>query len=194
MLSTLQKLILTGDNLIPWLQRLITQDVLACQDQPKLSALCSPHGKVLFVFWIQAKDKKATLWSDQSMIQDLKAKLTFYDPFSSIVMKIDERLSPVSEIFPESKDTWALTLIQKGILPISKDHQKYTPQILRLDELGAISFSKGCYVGHEPISRLQFKGNVKRKLKYLKSPSESSTALYQTHHDGVYHCLEIQPV
>ena len=43
----------------------------------------------------------------------------------------------------------------------------FLPQMLALDELGAVSFAKGCYLGQEIVARAQHRGVVKRQLKTL---------------------------
>ena len=43
----------------------------------------------------------------------------------------------------------------------------FLPQMLALDELGAVSFAKGCYLGQEVVARAQHRGEVKRKLTTL---------------------------
>jgi tRNA-modifying protein YgfZ len=41
------------------------------------------------------------------------------------------------------------------------------PQEVRLDELGGVSFEKGCYVGQETVARLHFRGHPNRLLRGL---------------------------
>lgn len=43
------------------------------------------------------------------------------------------------------------------------------PQEAVLDDLGAISFSKGCYTGQEVVARIHFRGHVNRQLRWLVS-------------------------
>lgn len=43
------------------------------------------------------------------------------------------------------------------------------PQEAVLDDLGAISFSKGCYTGQEVVARIHFRGHVNRHLRWLVS-------------------------
>lgn len=43
----------------------------------------------------------------------------------------------------------------------------FLPQMLGLDELGAVSFTKGCYLGQEVVARAQHRGRVKRRLNTL---------------------------
>ena len=48
----------------------------------------------------------------------------------------------------------------------------FLPQMLALDELGAVSFTKGCYLGQEVVARAQHRGEVKRKLTALAWTNE----------------------
>ena len=41
--------------------------------------------------------------------------------------------------------------------------EKFTPQMLGFDQIGAVSFTKGCYPGQEIIARVRYLGKVKRK-------------------------------
>ncbi|MCE9601642.1 MAG: hypothetical protein K8S21_05420 [Gemmatimonadetes bacterium] len=43
------------------------------------------------------------------------------------------------------------------------------PQEAVLDDLGAISFNKGCYTGQEVVARIHFRGHVNRLLRLLTS-------------------------
>jgi tRNA-modifying protein YgfZ len=47
----------------------------------------------------------------------------------------------------------------------------WLPQMLNLDLIGGVSFSKGCYVGQEIVARAQNLGRLKRRtLRYLGPP------------------------
>jgi len=55
--------------------------------------------------------------------------------------------------------------IRAGIAEITERHsEKFTPHMLNLDLLGAISFDKGCYTGQEVVARTQNLGSSKRRL------------------------------
>ena len=43
------------------------------------------------------------------------------------------------------------------------------PQEAGLEELGAISYTKGCYVGQEVVARIHFRGHVNRRLMGLRA-------------------------
>ena len=54
-----------------------------------------------------------------------------------------------------------------------KNKEKFLPQMLNLDKFGAVSFSKGCYVGQEVIARLHYRGKVKKSLQLFKTKLNS---------------------
>jgi folate-binding protein YgfZ len=50
----------------------------------------------------------------------------------------------------------------------------WLPQMLNLDLLGAVSFSKGCYVGQEIVARAQHLGRIKRRMLRYAGPPEAA--------------------
>jgi folate-binding protein YgfZ len=48
--------------------------------------------------------------------------------------------------------------------------EKTLPQEVRFDELGAVSYSKGCYTGQETVARVHFRGHPNRQLRGLVFP------------------------
>jgi folate-binding protein YgfZ len=47
------------------------------------------------------------------------------------------------------------------------------PQEANFDDLHAISYTKGCYVGQETVARVHFRGHVNRHLRGLRSVAET---------------------
>ena len=62
---------------------------------------------------------------------------------------------------------------------------KTLPQEVRYDELGGVSYTKGCYTGQETVSRLHFRGHPNRELKGLEFDAEpdGATTLAVVHRD-----------
>src|SRR5438477_4738342 len=52
---------------------------------------------------------------------------------------------------------------------------KTIPQEVRYDELGGVSYTKGCYTGQETVSRLHFRGHANRQLRGIEFDTEPST-------------------
>jgi len=50
--------------------------------------------------------------------------------------------------------------------------ERTIPQEVRLDEIGGVSYTKGCYTGQETVSRLHFRGHTNRNLRGLLFEAE----------------------
>jgi len=67
-------------------------------------------------------------------------------------------------IQPDDK-AWQLSLIESMVPAITETTcEKFTPHMLSLKNLNALSFSKGCYIGQEVVARTEHLGKAKRKL------------------------------
>ncbi len=69
---------------------------------------------------------------------------------------------------------WELACIQDGepwITPATA--ALWLPQMLNLDLIGGISFSKGCYVGQEIVARAQHLGRLKRRTLRYVGPADA---------------------
>jgi folate-binding protein YgfZ len=47
-------------------------------------------------------------------------------------------------------------------------HEKTLVQEVRYDEIGGVSYTKGCYTGQETVARLHFRGHTNRELRGLR--------------------------
>jgi len=97
------------------------------------------------------------------------------DPFVELFgTKIDlERFDPEFNA-PLEQDAWYRALIRAGVPTISGENsEKYTPHMLNLDRLGAISFDKGCYTGQEVVARTEHLGSSKRRLMRYRCNAKS---------------------
>lgn len=86
-------------------------------------------------------------------------------------------IAPRGEAPPESdadsRESWRLADIETGIPEIlDATSGMFVAQMLNLDLLDAISFSKGCYTGQEVIARAHYRGQVKRRAQrfFTESP------------------------
>ena len=72
-------------------------------------------------------------------------------------------------IFAGGRDTWEIARIESGRPEWGSDMDDSTlPQEANFDELGAISYTKGCYIGQETVARVHFRGHVNRFLRRLR--------------------------
>jgi folate-binding protein YgfZ len=64
--------------------------------------------------------------------------------------------------------------------------EAFVPQMLNLDLLDAISFTKGCYTGQEIVARTQHLGRIKRRtFRYRLPPGPQPPPMTGLHRDGV---------
>jgi len=72
-----------------------------------------------------------------------------------------------------AEDLWALHKIHAGEPTIfAETSEHFVAQMLALEELGAIDFKKGCYIGQEVIARAHYRGGVKRHLARAECRTE----------------------
>jgi folate-binding protein YgfZ len=73
--------------------------------------------------------------------------------------------SLVSAVLPVGREAWSVLEILSGIpLLVPETAGEFIPQMLNLEALGGICFTKGCYPGQEVIARLHYRGQLKRRL------------------------------
>ena len=60
---------------------------------------------------------------------------------------------------------WDLLEISEGFVQLSNESSgEYVPQMLNLQAIHGISFTKGCYLGQETVARMQYLGKNKKAL------------------------------
>jgi tRNA-modifying protein YgfZ len=79
-------------------------------------------------------------------------------------------VAPRSEPLPESEptdlDSWIRDDIAQGLPEVlSNTSGQFVAQMLNLDLIDAVSFSKGCYTGQEIVARAHYRGKVKRRMQ-----------------------------
>jgi folate-binding protein YgfZ len=70
--------------------------------------------------------------------------------------------------YPASAEALDLARILAGWPRLASEvDEKTIPQEVRFDEIGGVSYTKGCYTGQETVSRLHFRGHANRQLRGL---------------------------
>ena len=79
------------------------------------------------------------------------------------VSAIEEKLS--DHLPTGSEEQWRLGEIAAGIPQIeATSRELFIPQMINLDHLGGVSFSKGCFPGQEVVARTHYRGQVKQRM------------------------------
>ncbi len=77
-----------------------------------------------------------------------------------------------------SQPLWDLIEINEGFPLLAPETvSSYVPQMLNLQAIHGISFTKGCYLGQETVARMQYLGKNKRALFSLKGKAENIDAV-----------------
>lgn len=83
----------------------------------------------------------------------------------------DRSAAPASADAEAAQHAWRLADIRAGLPQVyAATSEQFVAQMLNLDRLEAISFTKGCYTGQEIIARTQHLGRIKRRLFRLRLP------------------------
>jgi folate-binding protein YgfZ len=70
---------------------------------------------------------------------------------------------------------WNLSEIRAGVPAISPAlEEEYVPQMVNLDLLGGVSYSKGCYPGQEIVARTHYLGRLKQRMHRIQVHTDAT--------------------
>jgi folate-binding protein YgfZ len=179
-----------GPDAADFLQRMVSNDVLAGQSCEAL--LLTPKARVIapLVVWRRGEDDFLLL-TEPELGETVRAHLLRMrfaakcaieaEEHSSMIVFGGEEGIPVSDFGVPAVEVLDADLeptvggeelerlrIEAGTPRWGREiDDRVLPAEAGLDER-AISFSKGCYPGQEPIARLHYRGHVNRKLRVLE--------------------------
>lgn len=185
-LSNRAVLRISGADAVTFLQGLTTNDVAkVAQGELQYSLMLTPQGKYLFDFFLTLEGGDILLDCEAVRADDLAKKLRMYKLRSDVQIERaelrvyagegladprSEKLKPRLISQEERKvdgdlADYSLNLLENGI-PDSTDFivDKTFPMFYRLEDLNAVSFDKGCYVGQENTARMKYKGELRKSL------------------------------
>ncbi|MHA1524160.1 MAG: CAF17-like 4Fe-4S cluster assembly/insertion protein YgfZ [Alphaproteobacteria bacterium] len=183
----------TGPDATTFLQGLVTNDMHEARPGQAISAaLLTPQGKILFDFLIVAQDDASGFSLDchAQVADDLVKRLGLYRLRAKVdcavtnlhvVWVVDAPLAggfadPRHQMLGQRAFTenpaanQATTYHQRRIaLGIAEGVHDFAagavfPHEANLDLLGGVSFSKGCYIGQEVVSRTHHRGTARKRF------------------------------
>jgi len=156
----------TGPDAFEFLQGQLTNDLKRLESEAEiLAAWCNPKGRVIWLGTIRVLESGFGLSAPLQMAETIVQRLTMFRFRSKVEFTIDDEGATVDPA----------DLIRGGypyIGPEQSEH--FTPHMLNLDLLDAISFDKGCYTGQEIVARTHYKGATKRRTLRFESDSPVS--------------------
>ena len=98
------------------------------------------------------------LWNGQS--EDYPHQFQLHESSPCNIIISDQSLETNA-----SEDEWTQQKILTGLPDVfTATQESFVAQMLNLDLIDGISFSKGCYTGQEIIARMQHLGRIKRRM------------------------------
>ena len=99
----------------------------------------------------------------------------------SRALLIQSALEPPPSVPLLSREQWRALDIAAGLAQVyNATSGQFVAQMLNLDCIDAISFTKGCYTGQEVIARAHYRGRIKRRLQRFVSRSALRLAAGET--------------
>ena len=196
-----------GSDASAFLQGYLTADLDALDTHRGLPmALCNIKGRAVASGWAFGEPSHVRLIVHSSVVPDINGELGKYLLFAKSKLSApaggvrftSEPLGPDAVELPptgywlhadpeadEGHDAFANACVDAGFVVVSNPvSQTFLPQMIGLTDVGAVSFSKGCYLGQEVVARAQHRGEVKRKLRRYRFDGPPPVAGDDVMHDG----------
>ncbi len=176
-----------------FLHNLVTADILGlAEGEARYGALLTPQGKILFDFFVVNTAEGYLLDCAASQLEELTKRLMFYRLRAKV--GIAERKDLEVGVSPERPAGmtaytdpraaligWRV-ITEKGKLPTGTGYDQARialgladsdgdigsgelfPHEANFDQMGAVSFSKGCYIGQEVVSRMEHRATARSRI------------------------------
>ncbi len=165
----------SGPDAVRFLNGQVTQDVRKVMGTGLVLPSCvtDAKGKLQFRIWIAEGCGGVLVICREGMAEDLEARLTRYLIADDVeVRDVSDKFRIGDFDFPEMDEA---ERIEKGIPKWGAELKEgMLPPEAGLDATD-ISYSKGCYIGQEVISRIKSAGKVNRRLTKFVFEGEGKT-------------------
>jgi tRNA-modifying protein YgfZ len=181
-------LAVTGADAETFLQGLVAADVSGLvPGDARYAALLTPQGKILFDFFVLRREDGFWIDAERAALPDLLKRLTMYKLRAKVAVAelpetkvsasaergdiADTRLKEMGyrsygATAPAREAGYHAHRIRLGLADSARDvgQGEYFPHEANLDQLGGVSFTKGCYVGQEVVSRMEHRGTARSRM------------------------------
>jgi len=173
-MNAISTITVEGTDASDFLQGQLSNDLSRLESEAEiLAAWCNPKGRVIWFGTVWAREAGFGLSAPAATAEDIVKRLAVFRFRSRVEFAIEDEGATVD---PGS-------LIENGYPFIGAEQtEQFTPHMLNLDLLGALSFDKGCYTGQEIVARTHYKGATKRRT--LRFTSESPVSVGDKVNDG----------
>ena len=164
------KIIVSGADAFDFLQAQLSNDLrLLAERDELLTAWCNPKGRVICILRVRRNDGGYVLTLPAELAESVVKRLTLFR-FRSRVEFEAAPAAPADLGIRGSTDDWLLDNLKSGRPEVwQAQSEQFTPHMLNLDLIGAVSFDKGCYPGQEIVARTHYRGATKRRTHRFKA-------------------------
>jgi len=185
---------ISGSDRFNFLQGIITNDINKIKNGNIIySAMLNPQGRFLYDFFIFEKDQKIFLDCLSFRCEELLKKMSFYKLRSDVVIAINQEISVVLNFDqknfkdPRFASKFTRSYIKKSEIQnyqledeSSYHIERYNNKIAEgeydlfydksfileygFNNLNAVDFQKGCYVGQEVVARTHYRGEIRKEV------------------------------
>lgn len=198
---------ISGEGTLPFLHNLLTCEVENLQPgEAAYGALLSPQGKILHDVFVMATTDGVLIDCAAEQSDELLKKLIMYRLRAKLTMLKDEALQVTAsaQAMPDGFSDPRLAAMgfrairPKGLTQSSAGYDEARmvlgvadsadigsnslfPHEANFDQFNGVSFSKGCYVGQEVVSRMQHRSTARSRILPITCdatpPAKGSTIL-----------------
>lgn len=160
-METTCELLVTGADALSFLQGQLTNDLRRLESESRIrAAWCNPKGRVIWFGEVRRIESGYVLTVPSELAEELARRLALYRFRAKVELTVGTHAAPAD----------VATAIAEGLPWIGKTQSEaFTPHMLNLDLLDAISLTKGCYTGQEVVARTHYKGATKRRTLRFSS-------------------------
>lgn len=165
-----------GEDAGAFLQSQLSADILALNaGENTLACYCTPKGQVLGLLLVGRAAQGYLLAGSTTLLPGILRRLQMYVMRSNVLIQdaagvaVTAAPGPAYRFGDTGNDTldteaWHAGELRAGITWLGENSsEKFIPQMLGFETIGAVSFNKGCYPGQEIVARARYLGKVKRK-------------------------------
>ena len=168
--STYLSIAVSGDDAFEFLQGQLTNDLRHLDDKPLLlSAWCTPTGRVICLFRVRKSAEGFELTLPGELAETVVERIARFRFRARVEFQLQTaNLAAIGAT--GTLDEWLLDNLVAGIPEVWRPQSEaFTPHMLNLDLLDAVSLEKGCYTGQEIVARTHYRGASRRRLMRFSS-------------------------
>ena len=165
-----------GEDAGDFLQSQLSADIAALEPGDNTTACyCTPKGKVLGLLLVGRDENGFLLAGNHDLMPGIIKRLQMFVLRSKVRFTETDAAAVGSASGPAfgcsgeagamaDAEAWRAGELLEGIVWLNAEStDSYIPQMLGFENIGAVSFQKGCYPGQEIVARARYLGKVKRR-------------------------------